>query len=738
MALGAGLMTGLSRFLDPAVALVVVAMLAAALRRYPGGLLPLAFGAGLLMALTAQAREAGRCPARLAAGAVNLTIRLADPVSGGTARARVEDHGCHGLVAVRLEQADSMAAGTRLAISGRWLPRLSRLRPAAGTLVVRSHEVIGSHPRVAERVRTAVTRASERLYGDRAPIVDALILGRRTAMDPDLREDFARAGLVHLLAISGFHVGLLTSWTVLIGLACRLSRERAYGLGAAVAVAYVAFLGWPAPATRAAVLGVLVARGVIRQRSVRASATLATAALVVILIEPWAVFDLGAWLSVSAVAGLAAATRWTDHALGRGWGWRMLAASVGSTVTTAPLTAAVLGAVAPIGIALNFVAIPLAVLAVPGVLASLVAALIIPPLGSPLAAGAGLALHGLEVLARLGATIPGGHVITEPGWRAGVPWLALAAVAAWGIAGRATAAVAGRRGLLAAAGATWILTTMTAWGRLGGDDAAALTLHFLDVGQGDGTLIRTPAGRWVLVDAGPADQRMDAGRRVVAPYLARHGARRVEMALVSHVHADHLGGLASVLRRVPAAMIVEPAMPVADGGYERFLDLLAADGQAWRAGRRGDRFALDGVSFEILHPDTTWAWWGLDLNENSLVVRVTYADFSALLTGDAGLPAESELAGEVGAVDLLKVGHHGSRGSTGERFLAETRPALAVISAGRNNRHGHPAPEALARLRAAGAIVRRTDRDGTIRVTVTPGRMRVRTAGSDTTFTLRP
>ncbi|MFN2316093.1 MAG: ComEC/Rec2 family competence protein, partial [Gemmatimonadales bacterium] len=432
-------MTGLSRFLDPGVALVLAALVAGVLRRHPAGLLPLAFGAGLLLALTTQVREAGRCAVRLPAGDVSLTIRLADPVSGGTARARVEGHGCHGLVALRVEQADSLPAGTRLAVTGRWLPRLSRLRPAAGMLVVRSHDVVGSQPRVGERLRTALTRASERLYGHRAPVVDALILGRRTAMDPELREDFARAGLVHLLAISGFHVGLLTSWTVLVGLACRLSRERAYGLGAAVAVGYVAFLGWPAPATRAAVLGVLVARGVIRQRSVRASATLATAALVVMLVEPWAVFDLGAWLSVSAVAGLAAATRWTDHALGRGWGWRMLAASVGSTVTTAPLTAAVLGAVAPIGILLNFVAIPLAVVAVPGVLASLVAALVVPPLAPSLAAGAGLALHGLEALARFGAAVPGGHLITEPGWPAAVPWVLVAIVMAWGTAGRTTA-----------------------------------------------------------------------------------------------------------------------------------------------------------------------------------------------------------------------------------------------------------------------------------------------------------
>jgi beta-lactamase superfamily II metal-dependent hydrolase len=144
------------------------------------------------------------------------------------------------------------------------------------------------------------------------------------------------------------------------------------------------------------------------------------------------------------------------------------------------------------------------------------------------------------------------------------------------------------------------------------------------------------------------------------------------------------------------------------------------------------------VAFEVLHPDTTWAWWGMDLNENSLVVRVSWSGFVALLTGDAGFPAESLLAGRLGKVDLLKVGHHGSRGSTGEALLAETRPAVAVISAGRNNRHGHPAPQALARLQAAGAIIRRTDRDGTVRVVVTPGRMRVHGAGNDTTLSLRP
>lgn len=738
VAFGAGLLTGLSRFLGPFFPVVVSIATAIMWRRPRIALLAAAMTAGSLLALVARWHDANRCAARWPAGELTLTVRLADPTGGGTARAAPERAGCHGLVNLRLDADSIVPAGTRLEVTGRWIPRIDQWRPAAGTLVVRRHEWLGGRPSPAERLRTAITQTSERLYGARAPVVDALILGRRTAMDPELREDFARAGLVHLLAISGFHVGLLTSWAILLALACRVPRSRAFGLGAGVAVAYVAFLGWPAPATRAAVLSVLVAAGMIRQRAVRSSATLAAAALAVMIVEPWAIVNLGAWLSVAAVAGLSAATRWSDHALGRGWGWRMLAASVGSTLATAPLTAAVLGAVAPIGIALNFIAIPLAVVAVPGVLASLVTALVVPPLAAPLAAGAGLALAGLEALARVGATLPGGHLVGEPGWRAALPWVALLAVGWWGVAGRATAAVAVRRWGAVAAVGVWGLVAVAARDRWADDGKEALTLHFLDVGQGDAMAIRTPGGRWVLMDAGPADRRSDAGRRVVAPYLARRGVRRLDAAMISHAHADHLGGLPAVLRRIPAVTVLEPAMPAADPGYAAFLDWVSTEGQGWRPARRGERFTLDGVEFEILHPDTTWGWWGMDLNENSLVVRVTWGAFRALLTGDAGLPAESALAGRIGRVDLLKVGHHGSRGSTSEALLREIAPAAAIVSAGRGNRHGHPAPEALERLAAAGARVWRTDRDGTVRITVTPGAMRVQSAAGDTTFALRP
>jgi competence protein ComEC len=126
-----------------------------------------------------------------------------------------------------------------------------------------------------------------------------------------------------------------------------------------------------------------------------------------------------------------------------------------------------------------------------------------------------------------------------------------------------------------------------------------------------------------------------------------------------------------------------------------------------------------------LHPDTTWAGWGTDLNEDSIVLRVRAGRFEAVLGGDAGLPVESLLRGRVGRAEVLKVGHHGSRTATGSRWLAEIRPSVAVVSVGAN-RYGHPAPAALARLDSAGADVWRTDREGTITVVVESSRMQVR------------
>jgi competence protein ComEC len=146
---------------------------------------------------------------------------------------------------------------------------------------------------------------------------------------------------------------------------------------------------------------------------------------------------------------------------------------------------------------------------------------------------------------------------------------------------------------------------------------------------------------------------------------------------------------------------------------------------------------VDGVRLLVVHPDTTWARWGEDLNDDSVVLLVRYGSFEAVLAGDLGIRAESLLAGRMGRVDLLKVGHHGSAGSSGIPWLRELRPKAAVVSVG-PNRYGHPSPAAMQRLAASGVEVWRTDRDGTVTVTVGDSAMTVRGRRGTRTFALRP
>jgi competence protein ComEC len=439
--------------------------------------------------------------------------------------------------------------------------------------------------------------------------------------------------------------------------------------------------------------------------------------------DPWALVDLGAWLSVAALWGATHFARWGERTWGNTVWVRTLWSSVGATVAAAPITAAALGNVALVGIGLNFVAIPLAALAVPGLLFSLLALPLSPQLASALASGAGLGLQGLDALAGAGAALPGGHLTQVPEPVSALPWVIVLGLGLWGTGRAVRAPLALARWMLAVALASW--GGVAGWLARSANTPSGLTLHFLSVGQGDGAVIRTPGGRWVVVDAGPRTDRDDAGRRILAPFLARAGVHRLAALVLSHAHADHLGGVAAVLERYPADLVIEPGETIADPMYLEFLDEVASEGTPWLAGRAGQGFELDSVRFTVLHPDTTWSEWGEDLNEDSVVLLVQYGEFQALFSGDAGFHAEGRLAGRVGPVDLLKAGHHGSCTATGDRWLEQIRPRAAVVSVGAVNRYGHPCPATLHRLAEHGVAVWRTDREGDVTVSTDGRRMRI-------------
>jgi competence protein ComEC len=727
---GAGLATGLARF--PDLTFVVMGLLAITLLLRREWWVPVLPAVAVGIGMGGHARSAAHewCAARLPLGDRRLAIRAVDPGEGLGRVALVRDR-CSGAVLARWPRGTQLSAGLTMLVKARWMPAPRLFSQPDGTLLIGSIDSTWGSPGAVERARTAMIRSSRILFGPRAPLVDALLGGWRGEIDPDLRRAFASTGLVHVLAISGLHIACLAGWVLLILRLCRVRRHPAEFIAAAAAIGYLAFLGWPAAAARAVALLLLVAFSRWRQRQVRAGALAGGSALMVLLLDPWAITNVGAWLSILAISGLVAASRWSDRAIGTAWWARDLSGSIGALLATAPLSAGAFGQVAPIGIVLNIIALPLSALILPAVSSAILLLPTWPALGHALATSGNGLLALLEFTVRAGARAPGAAAPGPGGIAAALPWIAVLLATSWIIHGPTTLREALRRTAWMATAGAWI-ALFAAPRRVLIDDHR-LSLLFLDVGQGDAALLRTPLGHWIAVDAGPIGDGRDAGQRVVAPMLARQGAQRVDVFVLSHAHRDHVGGGASVLQRLPTTLAIEPGELFADSAYDAWLGALAARHTRWRAARAGTTWTLDGVRFRVLHPPLRWARQGEDLNEDSIVLEVAYGGFRALFMGDAGFVAESALVGALHPVNVLKVGHHGSRTASSVAFLAAVQPQAAIVSVGRNN-YGHPSSEALQRLADAKVMVLRTDREGTVRVSTDGNTFTVTGARAAATF----
>ena len=246
------------------------------------------------------------------------------------------------------------------------------------------------------------------------------------------------------------------------------------------------------------------------------------------------------------------------------------------------------------------------------------------------------------------------------------------------------------------------------------------------MGQGDAAVLRTARGRWILFDAGPRFGSRDAGRDVVLPILRRYGAQRIDLFVLSHPDLDHVGGFDSNHEAVPIFRVLDSGHPIPKSSYARFLARTEEDGIRWLPAADGDVVYLDNVAIRVLGPPAARAGrtgrpWA---NETSLLLRVSIGQALVYVnTGDATMEDERALLSAWGPdsarADLLKVGHHGSRTSTGSDFVTAVSPTIAVISAGRGNAYGHPHEAVLGRLsRAAVPRVWRTDREGTLCIEV--------------------
>lgn len=517
-------------------------------------------------------------------------------------------------------------------------------------------------------------------------VLTALTLGDAAAIARHDLARFQRTGTMHLLVISGLHIGVVTACAFFVGRVAALlvglpGKSSGVVLALTVAAGYVLLAGAGLSLVRAFTMAAAGMAALLAGRVVAPSAAFAYALAVVLLVDPLAPLATGFWLSFGAVAVLLGF--FAPRRRSRSWIGSALRAQLAIALVFAPATVSLTGLLHPLGVAINLVAIPLVtLLVVPLALAGLA---LVGTFAGPwllIVADYGVTLLG-QVLALADRVEP--LYVAHPGlW---LPWsVAVAAACLLPVSRLAIAALAS---------AMLVVLFVPTWRPASPIQPGEVEVTALDVGQGTAVLVRT-ARRTLLYDTGPAFlSGANAGDSVVLPALRGLGIDRLDVLVLSHGDTDHVGGAAAVLGGVDVGIVLvgEPVPGIA-----------AAPCVA------GDQWRWDGVDFALLHPPAGHAHRG---NNASCVLLVSTARARALLAGDIERLVEGSL--DVSAVDWLLVPHHGSATSSTTAFVAATRPRFAVVGTRWDNRFGHPHAHVVARYRGAGAHIVSTAVSGALR-----------------------
>jgi len=566
---------------------------------------------------------------------------------------------------------------------------------------------------------------------DAAAVVMALVTGSQAAISPELKAAYARAGVSHILSISGFHVAVIAAtlaqllqWLGLRWqwLALRFNvRQAALLATLPVMTGYLLFTGAAPATTRSVIMLAAVVLALWAERECQVLDALLLAAFLLLVHDPAVLFDISFQLSFLSLWGIVVLTPVLLQPFkNRLSGWRQqlalfFAASLAAILATAVPTLVTFHQASFSGLLANPVVVPL--LGYGAVVLGAVAvmsAVFVPSLASLLFGLAGwlVALSNRFVVWIVDLPLVRSY---EAGWPDMVALVIVLSVLSFIPSVR-------WRGILLGSTCALLVAVHVLPER---PSDRRLRLTFLSVGQGDASLIQFPDGSTMLIDGGGylRETGLDFGDRYLVPALHALGVKRIDRLVLTHPHPDHLGGLPAVAEQFQVGEFWQGTWTVeADGDADRLQSALLRRGVPIRQLQPGvSRESFGGCQLMVMVPERYDTATGLnkdDDNEASLVLQVNHDQFSALFMADAGLTTEQRMLEQkvVQPVTLLKVGHHGSRTATGSGFVRTVRPRLALISVGAENRFGLPAPETLTRLQRSGAQIYRTDQDGTVLV----------------------
>jgi competence protein ComEC len=613
-----------------------------------------------------------------------------------------------------------------------------------------------------ERLAASLSRALPEPQGG---LAQAVLLGLRGNIPDSLNEAFSRTGTAHLLAISGLHMSIIIALLLSLGILV-FGRQRSLYIWLTLGLTwlYTLLAGMNPPVIRAAIMGSLFIIAVYLGRQGSAIIALAFAAAVMLGIQPGLLWTASFQLSFLAMAGLILLypyfQAWGRKGIARLFGDRetlaaaghmitdVFAASLSATIAVAPLIAYNFGIVSLVGLPATFFALPALPFII--VISALVAfvGLIVSVVAQILGWLAWLFLtylvsvvHGFDALPRSSI-----EVATVSPWYVWGYYVILAGAIAFvnyrtkltGLSSRLTSEM--KR---VAHGITkprlgfspkWLVlpllvVALLVWSIALTQPDGKLHVSFLDVGQGDSVLIQTPNGQNILIDGGPDPQKINLELSKKLPFWDR----TLDLVVSTQPQADHITGLVDVLQRYKVDQVLEPGVSYNSSVYQEWCSLVEDRGIEHNLACAGQEIDLgDGVKMEVLNPPASlWEGTSDDVDNNGVVMKVTWGEVSFLFTADIRQDLEFELVGQRANLKstVLKVAHHGGKTSTASQFLAAVDPEVAVICVGADNSFGHPGTEVLERLtdRLGKDSVYRTDVDGTIEFTTDGERLWITT-----------